>query len=65
MIWLGPANRDSDIAMDSLVAISAELDSTAALNELTLVPKSGALQAPNSVVKSEVSAAINSLFKRP
>jgi len=67
VIWLGIADRDSDLAMDSLGQVSVELQSTSPqppLEELTLLSTSCALTAPNSVAKPEASAAVNRFFKR-
>jgi hypothetical protein len=68
VIWLGIADCDSDLAMDTLGQISVELQSTSSqppLEELTLLSTSCALTAPNSVARPEVSAAVNRFFKRP
>jgi hypothetical protein len=56
VIWLGIADRDSDLAVDTLGQISVELQSTSPqppLEELTLLSTSYALTAPNSVAKPE------------
>lgn len=68
VIWLGIADHDSDLAMTTLGQISVELESMSPqppLEELTLLPTSCALTAPNSVAKPEISVAVNRLFKRP
>lgn len=65
VIWLGVADHDSDLAIDTLVQISAELRSTLPFNGLTSAPGSCALRAPNGNVKPEILTVINRLFKCP